>query len=125
MFSRFIKNPNEFQQFLHLNSEEIIRTGFIFHIQPYNPLFSTFIIHIFPSCNGKANETTINILNEKRLRYRLFGVRIYCDFDKSGEFFDTDQLKKICQNILNIVWCDKYVAQYMVPDGFHGQPYGQ
>ena len=169
LFSRFVKNPNEFKQFLCLNSDKIIRTGFVFQIQPYNPIYSTFIVHILPKTNGKADESIIGILNQikekvknrnitilsyafdgdsaysklhddylnsyiktvtknnmisfsktlkfkvvsdflhiiKRLRYRLFGVCIYCGFKKSDHFFNIDQLIKIFPKLPSIVWCDE------------------
>lgn len=55
-FARFSKNPNELQIFLQLNSDKIIRSGFIFHVQPYNPIYDTFISHVHPASNGKAND---------------------------------------------------------------------
>lgn len=67
-FARFSKNPNELQIFLQLNADKIIRSGFIFQVQPYNPIYDTFIAHVHPVSNGKANDLILFKLDEiKRL----------------------------------------------------------
>lgn len=67
-FARFSKNPNELQIFLQLNADKIIRSGFIFQVQPYNPINDTFIAHVHPAPNGKANDLILFKLDEiKRL----------------------------------------------------------
>lgn len=67
-FARFSKNPNELQIFLQLNADKIIRSGFIFQVQPYNPIYDTFIAHVHPVSNRKANDLILFKLDEiKRL----------------------------------------------------------
>ncbi len=64
IFTNFLNNPNDFQTFLRLNNDKIIRAGFVFQVQPYNPIYSTFIVHIKPASNGKANITIVNLLKK-------------------------------------------------------------
>lgn len=86
-FARFSKNPNELQIFLQLNSDKIIRSGFIFHVQPYNPIYDTFIAHVHPASNGKANDIILFKLDEikKLLKNRNITILSY-SFDGDNKY---------------------------------------
>lgn len=53
---------SSFQTFLNLNWHKIIKSGFVFQIQPYDCKYKPFVIHIFPSSNGKASQEIIDKL---------------------------------------------------------------
>lgn len=61
-FSKFKKNPNELQIFLQLNNNKIIRTAFVFQVQPYQKIYSNFVVHVEPAVNGKANKKIVDML---------------------------------------------------------------
>lgn len=61
-FKNFRKNPNDFQVFLNLNSDMIIRAAFVFQVQPFNIKYSSFVVHVEPAINGKANQTIVDML---------------------------------------------------------------
>ena len=63
IFKNFLKNPNDFQNFLSLNADKIIKAAFVFHVQPYNPIYNNFVVHIKAAVNGKANDEIILSLN--------------------------------------------------------------
>ena len=67
-FAMFSEDPSELEKFLAVNSNAILRAGFVFQVQPYDISLKPFVIHIKPSVNGKAGEEIVNILKEiKRL----------------------------------------------------------
>lgn len=63
IFKNFLRNPNEFRDFLNLNANKIVKAAFVFQVQPYDPSYNTFIVYIKPACNGKANDEIISNLN--------------------------------------------------------------
>ena len=65
-FSLFTKDPNEMEKFLAVNSNDIIRAGFVFQVQPYDVALKPFIVHIKPSINGKASSEIVDLLKEIR-----------------------------------------------------------
>ena len=86
-FARFSKNPNEFQIFLQLNADKIIRSGFIFQVQPYNPINDTFIAHVHPAPNGKANDLILFKLDEiKRLLKKRNITILSYSFDGDNKY---------------------------------------
>ena len=173
IFKIFSKNPKEFQNFLSLNANKIIKTAFVFQVQSYNPIYNNFIIHIKAACNGKANDEIIFILNYvkeqlkkrnitvltfafdgdsaysglhdeyfnsyitfilkhnlisflkslkfkittdflhliKRLRYRLFDVKIFAGFTVSDNFFDLEILQQIFPNFSAIIWSNELITK--------------
>ena len=67
-FAMFSEDPSEMEKFLAVNSNAILRAGFVFQVQPYDISLKPFVIHIKPSVNGKAGEEIVDILKEiKRL----------------------------------------------------------
>ncbi|KAK8870442.1 hypothetical protein M9Y10_008324 [Tritrichomonas musculus] len=63
VFKLFLEKPNEFKNFLSLNSNNIIKVAFVFQVQPYVDQFPTFIVYVKAACNGKANDEIIECLN--------------------------------------------------------------
>lgn len=53
--SSFQKDPNLFEAFICKNKKYIIRSAFVFQIQVLDENLPTFVIHIRPTFNGKAN----------------------------------------------------------------------
>ncbi|KAK8841703.1 hypothetical protein M9Y10_015781 [Tritrichomonas musculus] len=88
IFKNFLRNPNEFRDFLNLNANKIVKAAFVFQVQPYDPSYNNFIVYIKPACNGKANEEIISNLNYIRdhlknrnitiLTYSFDGDSAYC-----------------------------------------------
>ena len=173
IFKTFYEKPKEFQNFLSLNANKIIKAAFVFQVQPYNPIYNNFIIHIKAACNGKANDDIVftlnyikdhlknrnitvltfafdgdsaysNLHNEyfnsyitfiikhnlisftkslkfkvttdflhliKRLRYRLFGVKIFSGFTISEYFFDVEILQQIFPNFSAIIWSNELITK--------------
>ena len=52
----------EMQLFLARNWESVFRSGFVFQIQPYDPQYKPFVVHIKPTSNGKATEDIVQLL---------------------------------------------------------------
>ena len=52
-FNYFTQNPQSLHNFILLNYDKIIKAGFVYHIQPYNIKYNSFVVHIKPTPNGK------------------------------------------------------------------------
>ena len=63
-FKLFSKDPSELERFIKANSNDLLKTGFVFQIQPYDVTLKPFVIHVFPTVNGKANETIVSLLHQ-------------------------------------------------------------
>ena len=59
IFKIFANDMTVFDNFLHLNSCNVVKAWIVFQIQPKNAKFKTFIVHILPSSNGKSNENVV------------------------------------------------------------------
>ena len=83
----FTKSPKNLENFLTLNSKNIVHAGFVFQVQPFDIALKPFVIHIFPSTNGKSNEDVIELLHKLRkiLKNRNFNVRSYA-FDGDNAY---------------------------------------
>ena len=75
-FKLFTKDPKVLEKFLTLNGDKIIRSGFVFQVQPYNLLFKPFVVHVLPSTNGKASSDVVDILHEVRKICKCRNVNI-------------------------------------------------
>lgn len=51
-----------FDGFLLVNEKHIIQSGFVFQIQPYDPQYKAFTVHVKKATNGKVNKEIIQIL---------------------------------------------------------------
>ena len=65
-FSLFSKDPIELEKFIKANSNEILKAGFVFQVQPYDIMLQPFVIHVYPTVNGKGNETIVELLHKIR-----------------------------------------------------------
>lgn len=65
-FNHFSNSPSAFQLFIDLNWKKIIKAGFVFQIQPYQHQYKPFVVHIFPSANGKSSDEIIDKLYKIR-----------------------------------------------------------
>ena len=61
-YKTFTESPEVFESFIRLNYDQVIKAGFVFQIQPYTLDLKPFIVHVYPSANGKANDTIISLL---------------------------------------------------------------
>ena len=64
--SVFANDTSEFEKFLKLNSDQLIKAGFVFQIQPYNIMLKPFVIHVHPTVNGKSNDKIVSLLHQIR-----------------------------------------------------------
>ncbi|KAK8840711.1 hypothetical protein M9Y10_030487 [Tritrichomonas musculus] len=62
LFKKFYENPNDFLTFLSLNTNKIIKAGFVFQVYPFDVRYSNFIVHVEASINGKANDNICSLL---------------------------------------------------------------
>ena len=53
-----------FEEWLRMNSHLMIKALFVFQVQPISPNIEPFVIHVFPSNNGKANEHILFLLDQ-------------------------------------------------------------
>jgi hypothetical protein len=66
LFTEFLKDPRDFAQFFQNRQKETYSSVFAFHIQPVNPTFPCFVIHVYPAENGKENPQAVeNLLTLK------------------------------------------------------------
>jgi len=65
-----------FDHFLQLQYENIIKAGFVFQIQPYDPRYQSFVVHILPSSSGKSNERVVDLLHEIRNTVKRRNINI-------------------------------------------------
>lgn len=75
-FEYFSKNPESLQTFINMNWNEIIKAAFVFQVQPFNINYTSFIIHIKPTPNGKASDLIIDLLHEIRNISKNFRINI-------------------------------------------------
>ena len=59
---KFVKQPKLFEAFVSRYFRNIIKAGFVFHLQVYDANFPTCVIHIVPSIDGKSNQKIVDLL---------------------------------------------------------------
>ena len=93
LFKMFTKDVTQFQKFLDANSEDLIRAGFVFQIQPYDVRLEPFIIHVEATVNGKANQKIVEILHEIRkiCKNRNIKIRSYA-FDGDTAYYELHKI---------------------------------
>ena len=93
LFSLFTENPDVLEKFINLNYESMIKSAFVFQIQPYNIKMKPFIVHIYPSANGKANETIVSILSKIReeVKKRRINIKSYA-FDGDNAYLELHKI---------------------------------
>jgi hypothetical protein len=92
LFTRFLKGPPAFAQFLQNHCKETYSSMFAFRIQPVNPAFSCSIIRVCPDENEKGNPQTVEkLLALKNKLETGFGFAVL------GLIFDGD----FCFNVLH------------------------
>ncbi len=103
-FTHFSQSPSSFKTFIELNWSKIIKAGFVFQIQPYNMQYKTFVVHIFPSINGKGSQEIIDMLfkirdlaNNKRVHIKSFAF----DGDNSYRQLHMNYFKSYINVLIN------------------------
>lgn len=124
IFKNFSKNPKEFQNFLTLNANKIIKAAFVFQVQPYNPIYNNFIIHIRAATNGKANDQIILILNflKEQLKKRNITVLTFAfDGDSAYSSLHDEYFKSYITYILkhNLISYSKSLKFKVTTDFLH------
>lgn len=86
-FQYFSQNPSALETFLELNWEKIIKSAFVFQVQPYSINYKPFVIHIKLSPNGKSSEQIIKLLHQIReiLQNRIIIIKSYA-FDGDNAY---------------------------------------
>ena len=107
-FSLFAEDPNKMKNYLSINGDKLIRSGFVFQVQPYDVQYKPFVVHIFPTVNGKANETIVDKLHKIRdiLKNRNIVIRSYA--------FDGDSAYKELHNIYYESYISKAIAEHKI-----------
>ena len=107
-YSLFTKDPLEFQNYLTLNGDKLIRSGFVFQIQPYDIRYKPFVVHIYPSVNGKANSIIIDLLDKVRelAKNRNINIKSYA--------FDGDNAYKELHRIYYESYIDKAIKEHKI-----------
>ena len=92
-FSLFSKDPIELEKFIKANSNEILKAGFVFQVQPYDIMLQPFVIHVYPTVNGKGNETIVELLHKIRkiCKSRNLTVKSYA-FDGDTAYMELHKL---------------------------------
>lgn len=94
----FNSNPDLFESFLRFYHKKIIRSGFVFQIQPYSTIYPTFVVHIIPSPTGKGNENIVESLKNIKVISKKYKILI------QTFAFDGDK----CFNILHQLYFNSY-----------------
>ena len=71
MFSRDL---NSFVKFIKSNLYNIIKSGFVFQMNPFHEILKPIALYIHPSCNGESNPLIIDILY--KIRKILHNLRV-------------------------------------------------
>ena len=58
-FNKFANDIEYFMSFLKANWKDIIRSGFVFQMNPLHVTYKPIVVFIYPSTNGKANNSII------------------------------------------------------------------
>ena len=92
----FNENPDIFESFLQFYKKKIVRSGFVFQIQPFSVQLPTFAVQIIQSTTGKANQTIVDMLKMIKTiaKKRKILIRTFA-FDGDSFF---DELHKIYYN---------------------------
>ena len=93
LYTLFTENPEVLEKFINLNYESMIKSAFVFQIQPYNVEMKPFIVHVLPTANGKANEATISILHQIReeVKKRRINIKSYA-FDGDNAYLELHKM---------------------------------
>ena len=94
----FNSNPDLFESFLRYYHKKIIRSGFVYQIQPYSIKCPTFVVHIIPSASGKGNEDIVEMLKQIKIIAKKYKVLI------QTFAFDGDK----CFNLLHQLYFTSY-----------------
>ena len=90
------KNFSAFEEFAKKRKDSIIANAFVFQVHPIFSNYSSFVIHVSPSTQGKGTDREVSLLNNisKLLKDNNFNVLSYA--------FDGDSVyKKLHQNLYN------------------------
>lgn len=124
LFKKFYENPNDFLTFLSLNTNKIIKAGFVFQVQPFDVRYSNFIVHVEASINGKANDNICSLLFSIRdaLKNRNITILTFAFDGDSGysklhnEFFYS-YINSIIRN--NVISFSKTIIFKVTSDFLH------
>ena len=105
----FTNKPSSFEKFLALNWNKIIKAGFVFQIQPYDFKYKPFVVHIFPSTNGKASCIIVDLLFQIRELAKNRRIRI------KSFAFDGDN----AYHQLHLKYFNSYVSILLFNNKFH------
>ena len=89
IYKLFTKNPKELENYITLNYEKLTKAAFVFQVQPYNVAFKPFVIHVYPSPNGKSSEEIVELLHNIRneLRKKHIYIRSFA-FDGDNSYLE-------------------------------------
>ena len=64
------------ETFIKLNWEKVIKSAFVFQVQPYDIRLKPFVIHVFPTPNGKGSDIIISLLDKIRQDLKKWRINI-------------------------------------------------
>lgn len=100
----FHDNPDILKSFLRYYRKKIIRSGFVFQIQPYSTSYSTFVVHVIPSPTGKGNGDITEMLENIKSTANMHKILIQTlAFDGDG-----------CYNLLHQMYYDSYINDVFI-----------
>ena len=117
--------PQLFESFMNFYKDHLIRSAFVFQIQPFDNNLQSFIVHIKPTCNGKSNNSIIEILKhiKKIAKNRNIKIRSFA-FDGDNAYstlhnvYYYSYIKRAMKNF-NINFETKLCVQQVVSDILH------
>lgn len=107
-FDKFANDIDFFMSFVKANWKDIIRSGFVYQMNPLIVSYKPIVVFIYPSSNGKANNLIIQKLYEiKNIlhNHRIETVSISFDGDNAYKnlnqsFYESFINRMIKQNII-------------------------
>ena len=73
-YTLFSRDLNSFTKFIKSNWYNIIKSGFVFQMNPLHENLRPIVLYIHPSCNGKSNPLIIDMLY--KIRKILHNLRV-------------------------------------------------
>ena len=95
-FSLFSRDLNSFVNFIIANWNKIIKSGFVFQLNPLHSQFKPIVLHIKATSTGKANEEIISLLYQIRSILRNYRIEVI-----SFSFDGDNAFKKLNENFFN------------------------
>lgn len=92
-FTQYSNDIDYFISFVKQNWSILVKSGFVFQINPLFYQFKPFVIHIIPSSHGKAGKAIIDKLYEIKTILHNFRVEVVAfSFDGDNAYYSMNQI---------------------------------